>query len=108
MIEIVEKIIDHINRDYSDPNLSIQTFADINNMSPVYLGRVFKKITAKSIAAYIIDVRMEKAKELITETNQPIKKITEKVGFTSNNYFYTVFKKYFGITPTEYRRHLKL
>ncbi|MNY65428.1 HTH-type transcriptional activator Btr [compost metagenome] len=72
-------------------------------MSPVYLGRLIKKYTSKTLTDFINEYRMEKAQELLRETDELIVMIAEETGFSSNSYFGKVFKKYQGITPNEYR-----
>lgn len=101
--ELVLNIIERISTQYSNLNLSIDLIASEFDMSPVYLGRVFKQMTLKSIAEYINDVRIEKAKSLLVLTDNTINEITESVGFSNSNYFYTLFKKHNGVTPSEYR-----
>lgn len=101
--ELVNGILDRINSDYHNSNLSIDLIASEYGMSPVYLGRVFKQNTLKSISEYINDVRLEKAKSLLTMTDDTINGIAEAVGFSNSNYFYTLFRKVNGLTPSEYR-----
>jgi YesN/AraC family two-component response regulator len=56
-----------------------------------------------SIASYITDYRMQKAKVLLLSSDLPIGTIAERTGFANGNYFFTLFKKHNGITPNEYR-----
>ena len=101
--ELVNSIIERIETQYSNLNLSIDVFASEFDMSPVYLGRVFKQLTLKSIAEYINDVRIEKAKSLLALTDKTINEIAESVGFSNSNYLYTLFRKLNGVTPSEFR-----
>lgn len=101
---LLEGIFKIIRQEYADPNLSINTIADSVQMSSVYLGRLFKKLSYKSLSDYILEVRMEKARELLAATEFPVNVILEKTGFISSGYFYTVFKKVHGLTPSEYRK----
>lgn len=101
---IINGIIESIHLKYMDQNLSVDTLTTPLDMSSVYIGRLFKKDTSKSVAEYISEVRVTKAKELLSTTNKPISDITTEVGFSSSNYFYTIFRKYNGITPAEYRQ----
>lgn len=102
--ELIEIIVSKINKEYFNQNLSIETIADLVNMSPVYLGRLFKKLTSKSISDYISEIRMAKAENLLKETDLSINEILENTGFVSSGYFYTQFRKIHGITPNEYRQ----
>lgn len=103
--DLVNKIFKTVQQDYANHNLSIDSIAESVNMSPVYLGRLFKKLTSKSIADYINEVRLEKARYLLATTDYSINEIAEKTGFIKNTYFYTYFKKMHGITPNEYRQN---
>lgn len=100
---IASQIMDIIKNDYLDKNLTLEHIADRVGMSPSYLRRLFKKITNQSVADYINEVRLEKAKELLINTNFSINEISEKSGFVNSCYFYTLFKKTNGMTPNEFR-----
>lgn len=103
---LISKVIKIINSNYQDPTLSLDYIADIVNMSPIYLGKLFKKATFKSVADYINDLRLEKARILLIESSRSISKIVEEVGFSSGNYFSILFKKTYSISPSEYRKCL--
>lgn len=103
---LINKVIKTINLNYQDPLLSLDYIADIVNMSPIYLGKLFKKATSKSVANYINDLRLEGARNLLAESSVSISKIAEKIGFSNINYFCILFKKTYGVTPSEYRKSL--
>lgn len=105
--DVVNKVIELIKKDFLDPNMTIYTISDIVDMSPVYLGRIFKKYTSKSVAEFINELRIEKAKELLETTNKSINDISTYLGFTNSNYFYTLYKKLNGMTPNEFRQTKK-
>ncbi|MBL4934622.1 AraC family transcriptional regulator [Clostridium sp. YIM B02515] len=100
---IAKNIIDVINENYHDKNLCLNSISERLNMSSVYIGRLFKEITRKSVSEYILNVRMEKVKYFLDNTNLPINEILERVGLERSNYFYTTFKKYFGVSLTNYK-----
>lgn len=106
--EVMSKIIETIHAQYADPNLSIERLAELVDMSAMYLGRLFKKMNTKSVAEYINQVRLGKAKELLLGTRLSILEISEQVGFLNSGYFYTLFKKATGITPNQYRKNRQL
>ncbi|RKP54401.1 helix-turn-helix domain-containing protein [Cohnella endophytica] len=101
--DIVNTAIDHIHADFADKNLSLNSCAESLSLSSVYLGKLFKKSTGKSVAEYITMVRMEKIKELLEQNRLPMNEILERCGVEKSNYFYTSFKKYFGVSLSEYR-----
>ncbi|UKS29516.1 AraC family transcriptional regulator [Paenibacillus sp. HWE-109] len=106
--ELSSNVISLVQEQYMDPNLSLVSVADTVGMSPAYLGRLFKKMTAKSIPDYILEVRIDKAKELLAYSNASINDIAEQVGFASSPYFFKVFKKTNGVTPNDYRQKAAL
>ena len=69
-----------------------------------YTRQIFKDIYGISISDYILDKKIEKAKELLLNTNDTAKQIAEKVGYPDNRYFYVVFKKKTGETADSFRR----
>ena len=103
--KLVSQIIEAINTDYMNQNLSREGLADSVNMTPAYLGQLFKNSTGKSISDYINDKRMEKAKELFISTEYTVNEIVEKIGYVNVSYFCTLFKKLNGLTPNEYRKN---
>lgn len=76
-----------------------------NNVS--YLCRVFKKDTGKTLNDYINDVKMEEAKRLLSSTQKSIVEIAMALGYSSQPYFTTLFKKRINMTPVEYRNKYK-
>ncbi|MBZ9685963.1 AraC family transcriptional regulator [Clostridium estertheticum] len=100
---MIKNIITIINENYQDKNLCLNSISDTLLMSSVYVGRLFKNSTGKSVSEYILDIRMEKVKYYMNKTNMSVNEIVEKVGLEKNNYFYTTFKKYFGISLTNYK-----
>lgn len=101
--EIVATVVDMIQEKYDDKNLSLNSCADALSISSVYLGKLFRTSTGKSVAEFITSVRMEHLKRYLENTNLPINDILEKCGIEKSNYFYTTFKKHFGVSLTEYR-----
>ncbi|WP_304942535.1 helix-turn-helix domain-containing protein [Vallitalea guaymasensis] len=100
---IVKNVITIIEDSFSDKTLCLNIIADSLSMSSVYLGKLFKEAVGKSIAEYILDTRMNNVKNLLDTTNLSTKVILEKSGFEQSNYFYTLFKKYYGVTLSNYR-----
>lgn len=103
-IELIDSIKKHINSNYFDMNLTLNSIADEYEISPLYVGRIFKQQIGQSIANYIIDVRITISEDLLKNTNHTITEIADMIGITNTNYFYSLFKKKYGITPTTYRK----
>lgn len=90
-------------QDHYGSRLSLEILAKEVNLSPVYLGTLFKNSSGITITEYITGIRMDKAKELLKNTTQNINEIAEQVGFSDAKYFAKLFKKEIGVKPTEYR-----
>ncbi|WP_167859647.1 helix-turn-helix domain-containing protein [Paenibacillus cymbidii] len=88
---------------YSDPNLSLDWIADQVHYSAGYLGKLFKQLTDQTFAEYVSAVRLEKAVGLLSTTSDSAAVISEKVGIGSSTYFFTLFKKAYGMTPAQFR-----
>ena len=98
----VDAAMEYINENYSE-NLTIEDIAEHLNLSKVYIHKLFKKQTGKTIVEYITELKMEKAKELLATTDIPIIDICFLVGINSRQYFSSMFKKEIGMTPKTYR-----
>lgn len=76
-------------------------------LSPAYLCEIFKKFTGCTITGYLLKIRMEKASDLLLETDFSLVDISAGVGYSDYNYFCRLFKRYFNTSPTAYRREKK-
>lgn len=101
--DIVDKVLDYINKHYSVYSLSLQCLADIVSVHPNYLTQKFRRQTGFSCIQFLAKTRMEKAKQLLNHTDLKIGDIAEKVGYENPLYFSSYFKKWVGLNPTEYR-----
>ena len=98
----VERIKNYIQNHISEECNTFE-LAQKYNMSTSYLCRMFKKKTGETLSDYILRMRMEKASELLKEGKYSISEVGTMVGYNYLGYFSTVFKKYVGYSPTEYR-----
>ena len=87
-----------------DEDLGIDRLAARVYLSQGYLSYIFKKETGMNLSRYIRQCRMERAKELLKETNMKIVQICEKVGFSNVSYFCQSFREYCGVSPERYRK----
>lgn len=98
------KIARIIEEEYTNPALCLCSVADKVGLSSNYTGQIFKQHMKKSVAQYILDLRMEKLAWYLQNTDLPLTEILDSIGMEKNNYFYTRFKKYFGMSLMEYRQ----
>lgn len=82
----------------------LEDIAKIVDLNPVYFSVLFKKETGMNFSSYLVNIRMEKAKEMICSTNDTIAAIGEKVGYKDARYFSQTFAKIVGIKPALYRK----
>lgn len=87
-----------------NPSISLTELSDKMNMNKSYLCRLFKKEVAINLTDYTLNVRIEKAKKLLTETNMKVNDISNQLGYIYAHQFSKDFKKVTQIIPTEYRR----
>jgi two-component system response regulator YesN len=87
-------------------DISLSTISERFYISPFYFCQVFKKRTGQTFLGYITAIRMQKARELLSTSNQMIYEIAEAVGFQNPKYFSRVFEKSSGCKPSEYRSKL--
>lgn len=85
-------------------DISVETLADLVYLSPGYFSYIFKKKTGENVSHFIRACRMEKAKELLTQTNKKIVQICEETGFSNVSYFCRSFREYCGCSPEKYRK----
>ncbi|MBU5443939.1 response regulator [Paenibacillus sp. MSJ-34] len=105
--EEIQQLILQMKQNYAE-DWSLKQAARMANMSESYLSYLFKKETGVGFAAYINNIRVEKAVEYLRETNWPAYVIGEKVGYDNINYFGRVFKKLIGLSPQQYRMQFQL
>lgn len=99
----IEESKEYIMNNYKNPNLSLDMMAELYGYSTNYFARIFKTITGFYINDYIRQVRIMKAQELLLKSDMTIVDIASATGFTTPNYFYSIFKKETGLTPAAYR-----
>ena len=98
----LNQVTQYIHEHYSE-DLSLETLAQKVYLSPHYLSMLFSKHNNCGISRYIKQVRMEKAQELLRNTNLPVNEIAQLTGYSSSSYFCKSFYKDFEMTPENYR-----
>ncbi|WP_128658275.1 helix-turn-helix domain-containing protein [Paenibacillus sp. 598K] len=101
--ELVDIMVESLNKRYKEPDLNLDKLADELGMSKVYLSQFFKEQTGANFSDYLVQLRMRRAKELLVGTSQPINRIAELAGYYSSNTFCRAFKRETGLSATAYR-----
>ena len=87
-----------------DKQITLEKLADIVGLDKAYFVRVFKSIYGQTPISFLISLRMERASDLIANTNMTISEIAAQCGYNSTSYFISEYKKHFGITPLMQRK----
>lgn len=101
--KLIKPCINYIKSNYMS-DISISALADMINVTPTYLGIIFKKVYNITPQKFLTNIRIENSKKLLVNNkDMTLSDIAVNSGFNSESYFCNTFKKYIGITPTEYR-----
>ena len=101
---VIAEIQNFIRQHYQE-NISLNMLAELFYMHPNYLSRLFKEKTGENFVDYLVDVRMQKVKELLKHSDYKIIEICSMVGYDNPRSFSKAFKNYTGMTPKEYREN---
>lgn len=101
--ELSAKVCDYLQKHF-DERINLESLAQNFYVSPSYLSHTFKEETGQSTMAYLENIRLEQAKKLLSGTGISIADVAERVGYKDGNYFTKVFRKAFGLAPSEYRQ----
>ena len=89
-------------------DVSLDQAAEAMGMSAFYFSRFFRTSYNQTFLEYLTAYRIDRAVELLQQTDIPVREIAVRVGYTDANYFTKVFKRHLGVTPTEYRNKQKV
>jgi len=98
----VQKALDTIEARIQGPP-SLTELASLTELSRTYFSRVFKETTGMRLRDYLMEVRINKAKDLLDDINLEIKQIAYEVGFNYPDHFSRTFKRKTGVSPTDWR-----
>ncbi|MFD1775905.1 response regulator [Paenibacillus rhizophilus] len=100
---IVREIRDYLDKNYQQ-EITLQHIADRFFLSRENVSRKFKQVTGENLSDYLTNLRIDKAKELLQNSDMRLSRISELIGYEDEKYFSRVFKKATGQTPREYRK----
>lgn len=99
----IRTAIDIIEKSFCE-QITLSSVAHIVGLSPNYLSRIFREEFGKSFNEFIIELRIEKAIQLLETSNLKVYEVAEAIGIPSYRYFSVLFRKRTGLTPKEYRK----
>jgi|UniRef100_A0A0M0KGA2 YesN/AraC family two-component response regulator len=102
--QIVKRAEQYMNAHFYQSSLSLETVADSLQVSSAYLSRLFKEQLGITFTHALTKLRIKRAIQLLHSTNLTINEISEKVGYETQHYFSTAFKKVMGVSPNRYRK----
>lgn len=102
--KIVNDIRKYVEKHYMRPDLSLEMVASEVSLSRSYVGKLFKAYCQISFNDYLNEVRLTKARELLVSSDMPVQLVSEQVGVYNTTYFYTLFKKYYKMSPAQFRQ----
>ena len=97
-----QKIKEYLDQNFTSP-ITLDSLSETVYISKHYLSHLFKEQTGVSPIKYLTSKRMEKAGELLSETELPVSEVSKAVGYENPLYFSQVFKRIYGISPVKYR-----
>jgi len=103
---VVAKCVRYMDSNYCDPKIGIKAVCDEAFISVSSLQRRFAECFGISPKHYLINLRMNRALELLTENKLSVKEICFACGFTDEKYFSRAFKKKYGYPPSQLRKHI--
>lgn len=105
---IIIPAIKYIENNYQDPKLSNAELAEKCNISEVYFRKVFAETYKTTPKQFIVDIRINKAKQLLSDGFSKVGAVAEQCGFTNQYHFCRLFKEKTGLTPTEYMKQNRI
>ena len=99
---LVQCVNQYMEQHYAE-DITLTALADQMHYSPSYLSRYYKSNAGVNVMNHLYDIRILKARQMLSQTSMKINEIAEKTGFCSTRYFNRVFKKSTGITPAQFR-----
>lgn len=101
----VAKVVTYLQKHFREET-TLQQLADYAHMTPNYLSSLFKQEMGLSVVEFINTLRMNYAKELLTDSHLKVYEVAQQVGIADESYFSRVFKRTCGLSPNEYRKQL--
>ena len=104
--KIIDQIINYINANYSDSNISLSSAAAEVGLNQNYLSGYFKEQTGENFQVYLNRVRLEASKKFLEDPRISVGDVAQRVGYSNGSVYIRNFKKMYGVTPGQYRDSL--
>lgn len=101
---LIRNVKEYIEREYANPDLSLNHLCDVFGLNGKYVSRLFKEAFGEKLVDYMVRVRIEKSQNLLTETSYSLQQIANEVGYIHDISYIRAFKKVIGTTPGDYRK----
>jgi len=102
--KLLERVMNVINKNLSNSDLSVDAIADEVGISRVHLHRKMKELTGQTPHDFIRNIRLKRAAQLLTNQNMNITEVMYACGFNNAASFSTIFKKFYGLSPRDFMR----
>lgn len=100
----VKYALQKIHSNFADKELSLQELAKARCISSAYMGRLFKEETGELFGDYLLNTRLKASLKMLEDNRLNIGRIADNIGFSHQSYFNKMFRRKYGVSPTEYRR----
>lgn len=101
--QLISTVLAYVDENLFSTDFTVESIANHIHLSTNYLRSIFKEYMGVSLSKYITNQKIQHACKLLIETDESIQTISDKLDFSSINYFYPYFKKHTGMTPSQYR-----
>ncbi|SDD40071.1 Helix-turn-helix domain-containing protein [Paenibacillus sp. UNCCL117] len=102
--KLICEVKDYIDREYANPDLSLNQLCEKFGMNGKYVSRLFKETFGEKLVDYLVGVRIAQSRRLLEETSLSLKQIAAEVGYLHDISYIRAFKKVMGTTPGDYRK----
>ena len=104
-VSVIDRAKEYIEENFRK-DISLDDVSREVDISPYYFSKLFKQETGKNFIEHLTEIRLKNARELLQNSQLSIKEICAESGYSDPNYFSRIFKKYEGVTPSEFRERL--
>ena len=99
---VIQSLVSYLNSHMSE-EVSLKVLSDRFHMNPNYISKYFKNETGMNYSAYLLALRINKAKKLLCNSDRPVAEVAQMTGFKGYRFFSRTFKQETGLTPSQYR-----